>query len=366
MSFAFCTSWTRRSSIHSISGTGFAGRVFRLRPQYEGDAGDAPRSMIAKLPSIDATTRALINEIRGYELESIFYRELAERTPTPVPQCFWNAADTDAGDYMLILEDLEGYSMGGQTADEVDVDLVTALVREAARLHTTWWNDDASLARASLPDAEGPELRAWMRVAREGLPIWERTRGGQYPRKVVTKIMAAMSDIERLAATAAEGATTLVHGDYRLDNVMYAPNNLERPPVVLDWQLVRRGSGAYDLAYLLSQSVPTEQRRRHEEAWLALYLEELDQPGYGEDRLRRDFAIGLLQALAIPVAAASATAQAKELMVDMPPGSVLDGYETVVSAMEHLTSLRSDRCVATIIDHDALRVLDSRSRSLGR
>ena len=219
-------------------GTGFAGRVFRLRPQYEGDAGDAPRSMIAKLPSTDATTRALINEIRGYELESIFYRDLAERTPTPVPRCFWNAADTDTGDFMLILEDLEGYSVGGQTADEVDVDLVTALVREAARLHTTWWNDDASLARASLPDAEGPELRAWMRVAREGLPIWERTRGGQYPRKVVTQISAAMSDIERLAATAAEGATTLVHGDYRLDNVMYAPDNLERPLVVLDWQLV--------------------------------------------------------------------------------------------------------------------------------
>jgi len=47
-----------------------------------------------------------------------------------------------------------------------------------------------------------------------------------------------------------DGKVSLVHGDYRLDNLMYAPDN-GRIIAVLDWELSTLGHPYADLAYLL-------------------------------------------------------------------------------------------------------------------
>lgn len=338
-------------------GTGFAGRVLRLRPTYEGDANGAPTSLIAKTPSPDPTMRALLAEMRGYEIEALFYRELLEQTPTPVPTCIWNGSDVERGDFMLLLEDLEGYAIGGQLGEDVDPDLVTELVREAARLHRAWWNDPGLAAQAGLPGPATSERLVWPRSALAAWPVWERIFGPRVDSEIAAGVRSAMERFGELAQRSAEGATTLVHGDYRLDNAMRSAEHGERPLVILDWQLSHAGSGAYDLAYLLGQSVPVELRRQHEEAWLALYLDELGQPEYTEERLHRDLAIGLLLSMCIPINASGVNEGIRKQLPELPEGAVRDGYRAAVEAGEQLMTVMSERCLAAIEDHDALRVL---------
>ncbi|WIG57469.1 MAG: acyl-CoA dehydrogenase, putative phosphotransferase [Ktedonobacterales bacterium] len=48
------------------------------------------------------------------------------------------------------------------------------------------------------------------------------------------------------------GSTTIVHGDYRLDNAMYAPESPARIVGIFDWEMATLGDPLADLGYLLS------------------------------------------------------------------------------------------------------------------
>lgn len=50
----------------------------------------------------------------------------------------------------------------------------------------------------------------------------------------------------------ASGAATIVHGDYRLDNAMFAPEPPARILAILDWEMATLGDPLADLGYLLS------------------------------------------------------------------------------------------------------------------
>ena len=51
--------------------------------------------------------------------------------------------------------------------------------------------------------------------------------------------------------------TTMIHGDFRADNLFFEPDG---SVAALDFQLIGTGRGAYDLAYFVTQSL--DQRRR--------------------------------------------------------------------------------------------------------
>ena len=88
---------------------------------------------------------------------------------------------------------------------------------------------------------------------------------------------------------------TLLHCDLRLDNVAFRGDT----PVVFDWQLVRRGAAAYDVAYFLSGASPdlspqdeTDLLREYHTA-----LGELGVRDYAFEAFERDYQLGLLTAM---------------------------------------------------------------------
>ena len=66
------------------------------------------------------------------------------------------------------------------------------------------------------------------------------------------------------------GPRTLLHHDCHPGNLaQFADGRV----VLFDWQLVRAGPWASDVAYLLATSLPTDERRAHERQLLERYLD---------------------------------------------------------------------------------------------
>ena len=89
-----------------------------------------------------------------------------------------------------------------------------------------------------------------------------------------------------------EGPKSLVHIDYRPDNMMFATPAGGRPLTVLDWQSLAFGLGVTDVAYFLAGALPREQRRALEQDLLREYHGRLRQLGvtdYSYEACWRDY-----------------------------------------------------------------------------
>src|SRR5262249_5299271 len=103
---------------------------------------------------------------------------------------------------------------------------------------------------------------------------------------------------EALLDETARAPRTIVHTDYRLDNLFFpATPAADAPIAVVDWQLSTRGRGAYDIAYLLGQSMEPQLRAEHEHGVLRTWHDALcaaGVDGYSLEEARRDYALGAL------------------------------------------------------------------------
>ena len=138
-------------------GDGLVG--MNMRYELAVPAGSSlPRSIIAKLPSPDPTSRATGVALRNYEREVKFYEHIAPTVDIRVAKCWfgeWHEAD---GDFVLLLEDLSPAEQGNQVTG-CSADLARRSVLELARLHGPRWGDPALddiefLQRRTAADAE--------------------------------------------------------------------------------------------------------------------------------------------------------------------------------------------------------------------
>jgi aminoglycoside phosphotransferase (APT) family kinase protein len=90
----------------------------------------------------------------------------------------------------------------------------------------------------------------------------------------------------------AESPRTVQHGDFRLDNILFAAQGGARRMATLDWQTVTCGPGLLDVTYFLSAGLPVDLRRAHEVELVRLYHAELLRlgvTGYDWDFCWRDY-----------------------------------------------------------------------------
>jgi aminoglycoside phosphotransferase (APT) family kinase protein len=113
-----------------------------------------------------------------------------------------------------------------------------AAVDALAEIHAVDWSA-AGLEGFGKPDGYlARQIRRWS-------GLWEVN---------ATRLLPAVAVLgEQLAATMPESpAATVVHGDYRLGNLMLAEDAPERVLAVLDWELSTIGDPLADLGYLLA------------------------------------------------------------------------------------------------------------------
>jgi len=230
----------------------FSGRIGRLQLFYDRDAPSAPASVVAKFPSGDAGVRQFLGRIGCYAHEIAFYRGVAARSPLRVP-CFYGAElSADGNRFVLLLEDCTPSRLGDQELGANRPD-ARAVVDALAVFHAAWWEraDDAALRALRRLDrgADVPALyrSGWPEFdARFGtlLPPWLRAGG---PR-LDTRITA----LWRLMATP---PLTVLHGDLRLDNLLFEGGAGDPRPIFVDWQATALGRGMFDLAYFCAGSL---------------------------------------------------------------------------------------------------------------
>ena len=99
-------------TFHPI-GTGQMCDCVRLDVDYDRPT-DAPRSIVAKLPAADETSRATAKALHSYETEVRFYQQLAAELPIRTPHAYYAEIDVESASFVLLLEDLAPARQGDQ------------------------------------------------------------------------------------------------------------------------------------------------------------------------------------------------------------------------------------------------------------
>ncbi len=341
------------------AGVGFAGRALRLDISYDRTDASLPASLVLKLPSPDTGGRETINAMRGYELEGRFYEHLTERTPLRVPACYWSAVDIEGGAYGLLLEYLDGLRTGDQrascTADEAET-----VVRSLATMHAAWWDSEELRASPWLPPFEETGA-VWQQRSVAGLQPFIETNSEWLPPGFAGTAEGIIERLGELQAVTVGSPRTLVHGDYRLENMMFGEPGGEHSLVIIDWQLIGYGPGAYDLAYFIGQSLTVELRRSSEARLLELYREMLGAAGvhdYSAEQLAEDYRRGLLAAMRIPLTGSGEFTRVREEASRLT-GAIREGYDAALQAGDALMRMIAERNVAAIGDTNAQELLRS-------
>ncbi len=323
-------------------GAGFIGFIARLRLAYGADAAGAPETIIAKFPSPDEGARTIGNLYGLFEREVHFYEDVAGRAGICTARCYYAEWDGDAGQSLLLLEDLAIHGQIGDQLAGCSADEAMLAITELAKFHAAW-SDPAKL------DAI-PWLQDGVELVRGSMTqvypqSWQRcldllgARLAPEVRAVVPELAARI--MRALDEDLAAAPATIGHGDYRLDNLFFGRDGAPYRVAAIDWQSPNRGWGAYDVAYFLAGSMPPEERRACEPAILRAYHDTLVEGGVGGypfERFHDDYRRSLLAYLAIFVV--------NSVTLEMTNQRAVDLFGVIF-----------ERLNAAIVDLDALALL---------
>ena len=252
-------------------GTGQVGDSIRFTLAYEGAEG--PATVVGQFPAEDETSRASSVATRTYEIETRFYQQLRDRVSITTPEPYIALLDVEANEFVLIMNDLapaeQGDQMRGATLGEAE----TAM-DEIAKLHAPVWGD-ATLADLDWLNRQSEDGQAfYLQLLSMLYPGFKERYGDR-----VDADVAAVGDrlLERLGdyISYRPEPFTAAHGDYRVDNMLFATEAGGAPLTTVDWQTVALGPGVTDVSYFLGTSLLPDDRGAHERALVERYHEGL-------------------------------------------------------------------------------------------
>lgn len=246
-------------------GTGQMSLTYRARLRHTDPERADPPTVVIKLAADDETSRSTGIALGIYEAEVRFYQELAPRIAGPLAGCYLAEFDQTAGWFTLVLEDVApavpGDQIAGCTAEQARL-----AVRQLARLHAPalgdpdleqsgWLNRSSPINQALVTQLLGSFFERYgERIA---------TEHGELCRRLVAGLDGWMAEHP--------APLGLVHGDFRLDNLLFGDPDGRKPLTVVDWQTVSWGGAMNDVSYFLGGGLSVEDRRAHERELLGQY-----------------------------------------------------------------------------------------------
>ncbi|MEM8706153.1 MAG: phosphotransferase [Actinomycetota bacterium] len=306
-------------------GEGFVGDIARLTLDY--GAGTGPASVIAKVPTAVDLNRATGKSLGVYEREVRAYDTLLASVDVPQPathvaiyeangdeEAFLERmikaerlplfllrpllrkvqTDADVPPCILLMEDLADAEMGDQVAG-CDAARAEVALRVAARMHASAWGAACPPVRHWFQNGDVvPRLfHAQYKNNRRSFEAFAAARMSEHGMAHVHGIRK--SGLARITRLHEQTPRTLLHGDYRLDNLFFGPDG--GLVAVIDWQTTNRGPAVLDVGYFIGGSLAPDTPESVIDELLAAYHEELVANGVGDyplDRLLADYEEGLL------------------------------------------------------------------------
>lgn len=310
-------------------GEGFMGTIVRLGLSYDREEANAPGTLIGKFPIGSDKNRGLAEGAGLYEREIRFYRDLAAKTDIAKPDLYYSAMDPNPmlekgiqlerlvnrapvwllrlllplftrlssrskRRYILLMEDLSPAIPGDQVTG-CSADVAEVIVRNLAIMHAGWW--------------ASPELDEikWLTRVNFLAPLAHKfikreadrfMAGANSETPGIMELVPWLNDhIIELVNRLSEPPITLLHGDYRLDNMCLSGSGTDVNVTLFDWQTMILGRGPLDLAYFITGNLPTEEALKVESQLVRAYHTTLlnnGVKGYDDEKCMCDYEISKL------------------------------------------------------------------------
>lgn len=302
------------------------------QPPVDNNDNTAPlttptaKTTILKVASTSATSRRASASLSLYEREVRFYQEIApaiiddDGDAAPLAHCYHSSFHAADGTFCLLLEDAgaQGVVVGD---DITGATLAQAQAAMAAlgRLHRAAQRDGSRRAEWASKSwlNRGRQIdRSRLRALYGGFVARFGERVGSRERNACERLVEVF-DLHDARERGDDVLQGLVHGDYRLDNMLFGKAGgggeeargdavQSLPLTVVDWQTVSWGPAMSDVAYFLGTALTVEMRRQHGDALLQRYFEALG-PEAGlsfeqcRERVRRQTFYGIVMSIVSPM-----------------------------------------------------------------
>lgn len=300
-------------------GTGQTGATYRVSVTYTDENPGFPDTFAVKLPSQDDTVRDRV--AIGYRSEHAFYTTVAGHVQIPVPLCHHCEIAADGADFVVLLADMAPAVQGDQIPGCTQAE-ATLAVRALAALHGPTWCDPrwTNFPGIVMPKPEPAAANGFGDIAKMATDITLERLGERMSGENRDTMRAAMSVVTPWLLAAPDRFAVL-HGDYRLDNMLFDPDGTRI--TVVDWQTLGSGLPTRDLSYFTATSLSPEVRAAAEAELVDEYHQALQVhgvAGYDRESCWYDYRLGMLQAPLITVlgcAFATSTERGDDMMVVM-------------------------------------------------
>lgn len=283
-------------------GQGFVGQIYRFTLEYDTPEYGSLRSLVAKLSSADPDLRTLTFYLN--QNEHRFYQEIAPQVQLLTPCLYYGAVDPDSRKSVLLLEDISNAKVGDNVAG-CSTEQARLAFREIGKFHAQWWAsprlDELSWP---IPINEQPNFNPERYQQRWG--VFTQKFGDQLPSPLTEAAEAFGNQVGPVGDRFKARSSTIIHGDYRLDNLFFGHPKTGSPLTVFDWQLTSKGPGPIDIAYFMAFCMEPENRRREEAGLLKDYHDSLVENGvrgYEFDQCLQDYRLAIFHPLKVLVSA---------------------------------------------------------------
>ena len=290
------------------AGLGYLSEIERINVKYEFGEGNYPQQLIAKFPTPSPKSRALATLFDSYQREVLFYRDYAPALDIGTPRCYWADIEDEpaisrfvnkilgllpdavvvrlldkllesAGQNQrrsgLLLEDLSSARVGDQVAG-CDLTDARAALRSIAKFHATFWGQ--SFEDVDWIHSGSNQSKVQHGLFMKALPAYKELFADLIDETVGEQldwlIEHGVEVLEKCNRN-----TTLIHGDFRLDNIFFQDDGSD--PILIDFQTVNVYTPMTDIAYFLLPNLHDDVQDSQMEL-VAYYWNELMENGVSD------------------------------------------------------------------------------------
>jgi aminoglycoside/choline kinase family phosphotransferase len=262
----------------SAIGTGQMADSLRVQLQHTGNSL-VPKTLIAKVPKANEASRAASRMTRCYEVETSFYSEVYSLVDARVPDCYHVEYSAHDDEFLLLLEDLAPAKQGDQLGG-CSVDDAILAVTEMAKLHGSLWDSPLTRNMEWLHRSRSDSAEVTSQLLQGVYPSFCQRFDGRLDNEVMKVGQKFVNQFPTYFA-AQPKSNTVVHRDFRLDNLLFGDWDGNRGVAILDWQTVCEGVAISDLSYFVGSALLPEVRANREREVVNHYVSVINTYGVG-------------------------------------------------------------------------------------